>query len=71
LSGWGAGTDPLVNKAEIVTGSLMVIFAGAMVVAMLLERRRVRQLTQDPSRVPADLHRRVAAGGPRRRGEEE
>jgi len=62
-----------VNNGAIVTGGLMVIFAGAMVVAMLLERRRVRQLTHDPSRVPADLRRRARLGDlrPRRPREEE
>jgi len=46
----------------MVTGGLMLVFVVAMVAAMLLDRRRVRRLRRDPSRVPADLRRRARRG---------
>jgi hypothetical protein len=60
-----------VNAAEIVTGALMVVFAAAMVVAIMLERRRAREELRDPSRVPEDLRRRMRAGAQQRNHPEE
>jgi hypothetical protein len=56
-----------VNDSAFVTGRLMVIFVIAMVVAMLLDRRRVGHVLRDPSRVPVDLRRRARTGELRRR----
>jgi hypothetical protein len=55
-----------VSDSAIVTGGLMLAFVGAMVVAVVLDRRRVRQLLRDPSRVPADLRDRARTGQLRR-----
>jgi hypothetical protein len=55
-----------VSDSAIVTGGLMLAFVGAMVVAVMLDRRRVRHLLQDPSRVPADLRRQARTGRLRR-----
>lgn len=51
----------------MVTGGLMLVFVLAMVVAMMLDRRRVHHLLRDPSRVPPDLRRRARTGRLRQR----
>ena len=71
FAGIGGGYEFSVNAAEIVTVALMVIFAGAMVVAITLERRRAREEVRDPSRVPPDLRRRARTGELRHRDLEE
>jgi membrane protein implicated in regulation of membrane protease activity len=60
-----------VNDSALVTGGLMVVFVIAMVVAVMLDRRRVRHLLRDPSRVPAELRRQARTGELRRRHPEE
>jgi hypothetical protein len=56
-----------VNDSALVTGGLMLAFVIAMVVAAMLDRRRVRHLLRDPSRVPADLREQARRGELRRR----
>jgi len=58
----GHGYRSTVTESAMVTGGLMLVFVVAMVAAMLLDRRRVRRLRRDPSRVPADLRRRARRG---------
>jgi hypothetical protein len=67
----GGGYESFVNDSALVTGGLMLTFVMAMVVAVLLDRRRVRQLLRDPSRVPANLRRRARIEELRRRHLEE
>jgi hypothetical protein len=55
----------------MVTGALMLTFVIAMVVAVMLDRRRVRQLLRDPSRVPPELRRQARTGELQRRHPEE
>lgn len=67
----GGGYGCPVTESAVVTGGLMVVFVIAMVVAMLLDRRRVRDVRRDPSRVRPDLRRRARAGELRRHPEED
>jgi hypothetical protein len=55
-----------VNDSAMVTGGLMLTFVLAMVVAVMLDRRRVRHLLRDPSRVPAELRKQARTGELRR-----
>jgi hypothetical protein len=45
--------------AVVATIAVFLLFAAAMVAAAFLDRRRVREIEHDASRLPPELRRRI------------